>query len=146
MKGSILGWEETEKSGVITGENGMRFAFTKADWKGNTLPSPGVVVDFLESGEIATEVYPMAAANSGANRIAAALLAFFLGSLGFHKFYMGYTKQGIIMLVCSLAGFVLLGIPTLLMYLISFIEAICYITKSDADFQRIYVEGKKAWF
>ena len=33
------------------------------------------------------------------NKIVAALLAFFLGTLGIHKFYLGKTTAGIIMLV-----------------------------------------------
>ena len=30
--------------------------------------------------------------------------------------------------------------------LIGLIEGIIYLTKSDDEFQRVYIEGKKAWF
>ncbi|MDO5668930.1 MAG: TM2 domain-containing protein [Corynebacterium sp.] len=36
--------------------------------------------------------------------VAAILLAFFLGSLGVHNFYLGYTKQGVIQLVLTIVG------------------------------------------
>jgi hypothetical protein len=29
---------------------------------------------------------------------------------------------------------------------IGIIEGIIYLTKSDEEFQKIYIEGKKAWF
>jgi TM2 domain-containing membrane protein YozV len=35
------------------------------------------------------------------NRIAAALLAFFLGSLGIHKFYLGKNVEGVLYLLFS---------------------------------------------
>ena len=39
--------------------------------------------------------------SSGKNKTTAALLAFFLGVLGAHKFYLGNTKMGIIYLLIS---------------------------------------------
>lgn len=80
------------------------------------------------------------------SKIAAALLAFFLGGLGIHKFYLNYTTAGIIMLVVSLLGFVLLFIPNIIIGIIALIEAILYVTKSDEAFHQTYVVNKKAWF
>ena len=37
------------------------------------------------------------------DRVAAGLLAIFVGGLGIHKFYLGYNKEGIITLVISVA-------------------------------------------
>ena len=37
-------------------------------------------------------------------KLVAALLAFFLGVFGVHDFYLGYNKNGIIKLVCTLTG------------------------------------------
>lgn len=65
----------------------------------------------------------------GHNRIVAALLAFFLGIVGAHKFYLGRTGQGILYLV-----FFWTFIPSL----ISLIEAILYLVSSDEDFARKY--------
>ena len=85
------------------------------------------------------------------SHIVAGLLALFLGSWGIHKFYLGYMTEGAIMLgvwfVSFLLTFVLIGIfPLMALGVVAFIEAIIYLTKSDADFERIYVQNKKAWF
>lgn len=83
----------------------------------------------------------MADIQSGADKkIAAGLLAIFLGSLGIHKFYLGYSTAGIIMLVISLftCGAVMAAI--------GLIEGIIYLTRSDEEFVATYVIGKKEWF
>ena len=72
---------------------------------------------------------PLAVISSGRNRIAAALFAFFLGSFGVHKFYLGKVGQGILYLV-----FFWTAIPAL----IGFIEGIIYLTKSDEEFWAEY--------
>jgi TM2 domain-containing membrane protein YozV len=83
----------------------------------------------------------MAETGSGADkRIAAGLLAIFLGYLGIHKFYLGYSTAGIIMLVVSIftCGTV--------MGIIGVIEGIIYLTRTDEQFVATYVVGKKEWF
>ena len=39
------------------------------------------------------------------DKLVAGLLAIFIGTLGIHKFYLGYTKSGVIMLLVSLLTF-----------------------------------------
>jgi TM2 domain-containing membrane protein YozV len=73
-------------------------------------------------------------------RIAAGLLAIFLGSLGIHKFYLGYNTAGIIMLVVSLFS------CGTIMGVIGLIEGIIYLTRTDEQFTATYVVGKKEWF
>jgi TM2 domain-containing membrane protein YozV len=80
------------------------------------------------------------------NKIIAGLLALFLGSFGIHKFYLNNTKAGVIMLVVFFLGIFLLGIPSMIIGLIAFIEAILYMVKSDEEFHKIYVVNKKSWF
>ena len=75
------------------------------------------------------------------SRIFAFFLALFLGYFGIHKFYLGYTKQGIIMLLGSLT-FVFIYI----IFIIALIEAISYIIKSDEEFKVVYVDNKSPWF
>ena len=60
------------------------------------------------------------------------------GGFGVHKFYLGYTKEGIIQLVLTLAC----GIGAL----IGLIEGIIYLTKTDEEFDATYVKGQKPWF
>lgn len=75
----------------------------------------------------------------GANKkLTAGLCAILLGSFGVHKFILGYTKEGILQIVLSL----LCGIGSV----IAIIEGIIYLMKSDEDFVRTYIEGKKGWF
>ena len=76
-------------------------------------------------------------------KIVAGLLAILIGTLGIHKFYLGYTKSGIIMLLVSLLTF---GVGAPVMAVISLFEGILYLTKSDAEFYQTYVQNKKEWF
>jgi TM2 domain-containing membrane protein YozV len=65
------------------------------------------------------------------NRVAAILLALFLGGLGVHKFYLGQVGMGLLYLV-----FCWTGIPAI----VAFVEAILYLVASDEDFQKKYVK------
>jgi TM2 domain-containing membrane protein YozV len=76
----------------------------------------------------------------------AAVLAFLLGTLGIHKFYLGYKNAGIAMLVISLVGGLCFGIGWIVMAVISLIEAVKYVILTQEDFERIYLYGSKGWF
>lgn len=76
-------------------------------------------------------------------KIVAGICGILLGALGIHKFILGYTKEGIIMLLVTVLT---LGILGFVMGIIGLIEGIIYLTKSDEDFVRIYVQGRKGWF
>lgn len=72
-------------------------------------------------------------------KVVAGVLALLIGSLGIHKFVLGYTKEGIIQIIITIVTCGLAGI-------IPFIEGIIYLTKTDAEFYRIYQVGRKPWF
>jgi len=72
-------------------------------------------------------------------RVLAGILAILLGGLAIHKFILGYTKTGIIQLILTFATCGVVGI-------ISFIEGIIYLTKSDEEFIKTYQTNKKEWF
>lgn len=63
------------------------------------------------------------------DRVAAALIAFFLGGFGGHKFYLGHVGLGILYLL-----FCWTFIPAF----VAFIEGIIFLTMSDEDFARKY--------
>jgi TM2 domain-containing membrane protein YozV len=91
--------------------------------------------------------------SSGKSKIAAGVLGILLGHLGIHKFYLGYTREAVIMLVvtvvCACASAFTLGFSALgagAMAIIGIIEGILYLTKSDQEFDQIYVYGRKPWF
>ncbi len=68
-------------------------------------------------------------APNGKSRIAAALLAFFLGGIGVHKFYLGQIGKGFLYLI-----FCWTFIPAI----IAFIEFIILLTMSDETFNQKY--------
>lgn len=76
----------------------------------------------------------------------AVLLAFGLGSLGIHKFYLGYKTEGLVMLLVSIIGGLCFGIGTTVMLIFSIIEAVKYVSLTEDDFERIYVHSYKGWF
>jgi TM2 domain-containing membrane protein YozV len=80
-------------------------------------------------------------------KVLAGVIAILLGSLGIHKFILGYNKEGIIMLVVTLViGGFTCGFGVGLMGIVGLIEGIIYLTKSDEEFYNMYQLGKKPWF
>ncbi len=77
-------------------------------------------------------------ANDASKKVPAGIFGILLGGLGIHKFYLGYTNEGILQILlsfcCGLGG------------LIGLIEGIIYLTKSDEEFVKTYQEGRKGWF
>jgi TM2 domain-containing membrane protein YozV len=97
------------------------------DEKGNTVPS------------------------ESSKRVAAGILAILLGQFGIHKFILGYTREGIILLgltflsyllMCLIIGAFLIFIPII----IGLIEGVIYLTKTDEEFVYMYQTNKKSWF
>ena len=82
-------------------------------------------------------------ASRASNKIAAGICGILLGSLGIHKFILGYTGAGVVMLLITVLT---CGIAGCVIHLIGLIEGIIYLTKSDEEFVRIYVDGRKEWF
>ncbi|MDB4354222.1 TM2 domain-containing protein [Akkermansiaceae bacterium] len=81
--------------------------------------------------------------NPAEKKLLAGILGILLGSLGIHKFVLGYNTAGIIMLVITV---VTCGFGGMVIGLIGIIEGIIYLTKSDEEFVRTYVANKKEWF
>jgi TM2 domain-containing membrane protein YozV len=77
------------------------------------------------------------------SKVAAGICGILLGALGVHKFILGYTGAGLIMLLVSVLT-CFMAAP--LMSLIGLIEGILYLTKSDEEFVRTYVDARKEWF
>ena len=87
------------------------------------------------------------AAPNTKDHVAAGLLAIFLGSLGIHKFYLGYNTPGFIMLAVTIVGSIFsLGLAGLAMVVISIVEGVLYLSKSQTEFEQAYVFNKKEWF
>ncbi|WP_443747613.1 TM2 domain-containing protein [Asticcacaulis solisilvae] len=144
MRGKVLSFNGS--TGLISGDDGVRYTFSASDLQGDSAYVPqGTTVDFEPEGSVATSIYVISMAMGDKNKYVAALLAFFTGCLGIHKFYLGKTTAGIIMLISGTAGW-LLVLPGLACYCISFIETIIYLVKSDQSFYEDYIAGNKSWF
>jgi TM2 domain-containing membrane protein YozV len=97
---------------------------------------------------------PVGGQNPADRKLIAGLLGILLGGLGIHKFYLGYTQEGIIMLAVTLGiglvgGSITCGLLTpvaIIMSIIGLIEGILYLTKSDEEFVATYITGRKPWF
>jgi len=76
-------------------------------------------------------------------KIAAGICGILLGALGVHKFILGYTKEGVIMLLVSVLT---MGMLAWVVGVIGLIEGILYLTKPDEEFAATYVSGRKGWF
>ena len=61
---------------------------------------------------------------SDKSKVVAALLSFFLGALGIHRFYLGRIGSGIVMLVLNIIGFGILAFVEI-WALIEFIRILC---------------------
>lgn len=64
------------------------------------------------------------------SKIAAGLLGIFLGGLGIHNFYLGYTSKAVAQLVLLLLGFLTFGITSIIAWIWGIVEGILILTGS----------------
>lgn len=96
------------------------------------------------AGQTPPPAPPAAGVSDAANRkIVAGVLAILLGTLVVHKFYLGYTTAGIIMLVITVAT---CGVGSIVTWIIALIEGLTYLTMPDPRFEETYLIGQKPWF
>ncbi|OAI46740.1 hypothetical protein AYO44_10860 [Planctomycetaceae bacterium SCGC AG-212-F19] len=81
--------------------------------------------------------------DAAGKKVAAGICAIMIGALGIHKFILGLTTPGLIMLLVSVLTCGMGAIP---MYIIGLVEGIIYLTKSDQDFYETYFVEKRGWF
>jgi TM2 domain-containing membrane protein YozV len=144
MRGQVLGVDVATGEGQISGEDGQRYVFRREDWADRVGPSVGAHIDFEVEGRQARRIYRQpgtyaakpAPARSDRNKIVAALLAFFLGIFGVHRFYLGRIGSGVVMLVltCTFVGVAITGIW-------AFIDFVRYLIMSDAEFAARYQQA-----
>jgi TM2 domain-containing membrane protein YozV len=86
---------------------------------------------------------PLSRGDVSNKRITAGVLGLLLGSLGVHKFVLGMTGPGLILLLSTICT---CFIGSAVTSIIGLIEGIIYLSKSDEDFYRDYIVNKKPWF
>jgi len=84
---------------------------------------------------------------SDGKKIAAGICGILFGAFGIHKFILGYTPQGLIMLGVSLiGGAVSGGALTMVVSILGIVEGIKYLCTSSEKFEDKYVVRKRGWF
>ena len=147
MRGQVLGVDTRTGDGMVSGDDGRRYSFTPADWAHRGEPAVGMYVDFETEESRALSIFPVpgmapsppVVSNEAAlgqhdrNKYIAAVIAFLVGPLGIHRFYLGRMGSGIAMLVlsCTLIG-LLVTVPW------AFIDMIRYLVMSDREFEARY--------
>lgn len=93
---------------------------------GNSIPNPKseVCLSCGVSLKREREIQTTQTSSNPKSKVAAALFAFFLGTIGIHRFYLGYTVLGIIYIVLFILGFLTLGITWIIAGIWAFIEFI----------------------
>ena len=81
------------------------------------------------------------------NRIVAGLLALCFGAFGVHKFYLGYTRQGLFMLVGSILSLKLFwGLLFGLFVFVGVLEAVSCFVRDDRQFEAMHADLSRPWF
>lgn len=146
MRGQVLGVDTRTGNGIVTGDDGRRYSFRPADWAARGEPAVGMHVDFETEENRALSIFPVpgtpavpvaapapAVERSDRNKYVAAVLAFFLGPFGIHRFYLGRTGSAIVMLVLTFTAVgLLLSLPWAL------IDTVRYLVMSDREFAARY--------
>ncbi len=70
------------------------------------------------------------------SRVASAVLAFFFGAFGVHKFYLRRPGEGFLYIFITMMSFRVLGMP--ISQLLGFFDAIRFLTMSDEEFDKKY--------
>lgn len=149
MRGQVLGVDTRTGDGIVTGEDGRRYSFKPLDWAARGEPAIGMQVDFEAHESRALSIFPVpgaahppalapapptsAAPLDDRNKFVAALIAFLVGPLGIHRFYLGRTGSGIAMIIlsCTIVG-LLITVPW------AFIDMIRYLIMPDHEFAERY--------
>ena len=145
MRGQVLGVDTRTGDGIVSGEDGRRYSFTPRDWAHRGEPAVGMHVDFETAESRALSIFPVpgttpapaspapATEHHDRNKYVAAVLAFLLGPLGIHRFYLGRTGSAITMLVltCTVVGLIV-SAPWAL------IDMVRFLFMSDREFAARY--------
>lgn len=116
---------------------GNKFCFAcgaPVDVRAEICPHCGVRQADVESAELR---------KAASDKLAAGLCGILLGAFGVHKFILGMTTPGLILLGATVLT---CGFGTIITYPLGIVEGIIYLSKRDEDFYQTYIVEKKPWF
>ena len=81
------------------------------------------------------------------SHVVAALLAFFGGMFGIHKFYLGYYQTAFTMMAASIVGgIVTFGLAAAVVWVVAVVEGATYASRTQTQFEEAYVRDRRDWF
>ncbi|ATO57517.1 TM2 domain-containing protein [Bartonella sp. 1-1C] len=88
---------------LVSGDDGKRYQFATWDWLGKSSPQIGDYLDFVCEDGVAKSVFPILKKETKQLKLMLALICWFTGMFGIHRFIVGKIGTGIVMLILSLS-------------------------------------------
>ena len=95
------------------------------------------------------QMHPMGAVSPTLQKshVVAALLAFFGGMFGIHKFYLGYYQTAFTMMAVSIVGGIAtFGLAAAVVWVVAIVEGATYASRTQTQFEVTYVRDRRDWF
>jgi TM2 domain-containing membrane protein YozV len=105
LKGRVLSFDPVSRQGFISGNDGIRYWFDQSNWHAQRNPLPSLEVDFIADAQgRATQVFvePNFTARVNMSKGVLALVCWFFGVLGAHRFLVGKVGSGVAQLILTL--------------------------------------------
>ncbi|WP_336287834.1 TM2 domain-containing protein [Bartonella sp. CB60] len=118
MRGVII--SQDQGTYLVSGDDGKRYQFATWDWSGKNPPNIGDAVDFVCEGDAVNSVFPLLKQQPEQLKVMLALICWFAGIFGVHRFMVGKFWTGILMLILSLSvvGLVISGIWAIIDFIV----------------------------
>ncbi|EJF90718.1 TM2 domain-containing protein [Bartonella tamiae] len=117
MRGIIISYNGD--NGIISGQDGNRYIFNQSDWIGKQRPTEGMNIDFVGNDGKAGSILPLETSKKR-SKLILAIVCWFFGLFGVHRFMVGKIGTGILMLVltCTVIGMIITGIWVLIDFIV----------------------------
>jgi TM2 domain-containing membrane protein YozV len=133
---------DAEQKGPVN-ESELKANFAAAKLPADTLVWKDGMDNWAPANQVAAFYFHTPTAPTPKSKRDAVILAVFLGWIGVHKLYLGYHKAAIIMMAVTVLT---CGYGMWITVIIGLIEGLIYATKTDENFARTYLTGKREWF
>lgn len=104
LKGRVLTFDQATWQGYISGRDGIRYWFDRTGWHAQRSPLIGLEVDFIADAHgRATQIFvePNFTSRVNMSKGVLALVCWFFGLFGVHRFLVGKVGSGVAMLILT---------------------------------------------